>query len=95
MADAKTEWLSTFKNVVGADQAVGQYLHKAVEDLNPLKVLELFKRVTAEVSSVTLCSYGTDLSRTLSCCPCTPRLVDQKIMFGSISRFRHLASDLR
>lgn len=49
MAEAKSEWMATFKNAIGEDQAIATHLSKAVEDLNPLKVLELFKRVTAEV----------------------------------------------
>jgi len=40
MAGAKKEWMATFETAK---------LGRASEDLNPLKVLELFKRVTAEV----------------------------------------------
>lgn len=50
MAGMKDEWMATFKSVVAENQAVATHLNKAVDDLNPLKVLELFKRVTAEVS---------------------------------------------
>ncbi|EJT46834.1 DNA-directed RNA polymerase iii largest subunit [Trichosporon asahii var. asahii CBS 2479] len=47
-ADAKAEWLNGFKAVVSEQSAIGSHLGKSVEDLNPLKVLELFRRVTAE-----------------------------------------------
>lgn len=49
MADAKKEWMATFATAVAEQQALAANLGKASEDLNPLKVLELFKRVTAEV----------------------------------------------
>jgi DNA-directed RNA polymerase III subunit RPC1 len=50
MADAKKEWMEGFQTVIGEQQGISAHLGKAVEDLNPLKVLELFKRVSAEVS---------------------------------------------
>ncbi|WVR08988.1 hypothetical protein IAU60_006048 [Kwoniella sp. DSM 27419] len=48
MATMKEDWMATFKSAVAENQAVATHLSKAVDDLNPLKVLELFKRVTAE-----------------------------------------------
>ena len=53
-ADAKAEWISGFKTVIGEQQGISQHLSKAVEDLNALKVFELFKRISAEVSWVIL-----------------------------------------
>jgi DNA-directed RNA polymerase III subunit RPC1 len=47
-AGAKEEYLSAFGTAVAENKAISQHLSKAVEDLNPLKVLELFKRVSAE-----------------------------------------------
>ncbi|RSH83323.1 uncharacterized protein EHS24_007001 [Apiotrichum porosum] len=47
-ADAKQEWLSNFKTVISEQGAMATHLNKSVEDLNPLKVYELFRRVTAE-----------------------------------------------
>ncbi|KAL1407575.1 DNA-directed RNA polymerase III subunit C1 (rpo31) [Vanrija albida] len=47
-ADAKQEWMQNFKTVIAEQGAIGTHLSKSVEDLNPLKVLELFRRVTAE-----------------------------------------------
>lgn len=49
MKDAKEEFLATFKTVIGENSKIGDHLAQAVEDLNPLKVLELFKRISAEV----------------------------------------------
>lgn len=51
MASMKDEWMATFKNAVAENQAVATHLGKAVDDLNPLKVLNLFERITAEVRS--------------------------------------------
>ncbi|TYJ54876.1 hypothetical protein B9479_004468 [Cryptococcus floricola] len=48
MANMKDEWMATFKSAVAENQAVATHLSKAVDDLNPLKVLNLFERVTAE-----------------------------------------------
>ncbi|OXG15683.1 DNA-directed RNA polymerase III subunit RPC1 [Cryptococcus neoformans Tu401-1] len=48
MASMKDEWMATFKNAVAENQAVATHLSKAVDDLNPLKVLNLFERITAE-----------------------------------------------
>lgn len=50
MKDAKEEFLATFKTVIGENSKIGDHLAQAVEDMNPLKVLELFKRISAEVS---------------------------------------------
>lgn len=44
--------MATFKNAVAENQAVATHLAKAVDDLNPLKVLNLFERITAEVRSL-------------------------------------------
>ncbi len=49
MAGAKKEWMATFETAVAEQQGIAANLGRASEDLNPLKVLELFKRVTAEV----------------------------------------------
>jgi DNA-directed RNA polymerase III subunit RPC1 len=50
MAAQKDEWMAGFQTVIGEQQGIMTHLSKAVEDLNPLKVLELFKRISAEVS---------------------------------------------
>jgi len=49
-ADAKNEWMSEFKTVIGETGGIKAQLARAVEDLNALKVLQLFKRVSPEVS---------------------------------------------
>lgn len=60
-ADAKQEWLASFKSVVAEQGVIGLHLNKSVEDLNPLKVLELFRRVTAE--DCELLSLHPDIGR--------------------------------
>jgi hypothetical protein len=44
-------WKKTFTSAVEAQKELSMYINKAVhEDLNPLKVLDLFKRISNEVS---------------------------------------------
>lgn len=52
-AEAKAEYIDKFKVVLSENKGIGNHMDKIVEDLNPLKTLELFKRVSAEVSSLT------------------------------------------
>jgi DNA-directed RNA polymerase III subunit RPC1 len=43
-------WKRTFAPAIEAQKELGMYINKAVhEDLNPLKVLDLFKRISDEV----------------------------------------------
>jgi DNA-directed RNA polymerase III subunit RPC1 len=60
-AGAKEEYLQGFGTAVAENKALGQHLSKAVEDMNPLKVLELFKRVSAEDAE--LLSLHPDIGR--------------------------------
>lgn len=87
-AEAKAEWVGTFSNAVADDPTVAKYLEKAVEDLNPLKVLELFKRVTAEVSRL---STNTD-ARTANYYPSIPKSVGQRTTSGNTFPFPRLVS---
>lgn len=49
-ADEMERWKKTFAPAVEAQKELGIYLNKAVhEDLNPLKVLDLFRRISDEV----------------------------------------------
>ncbi|KAL0949102.1 hypothetical protein HGRIS_009191 [Hohenbuehelia grisea] len=48
-ADEMERWKKTFSAAVEAQKELGMYLNKAVhEDLNPLKVLDLFRRISDE-----------------------------------------------
>ncbi|OCH86035.1 beta and beta-prime subunits of DNA dependent RNA-polymerase [Obba rivulosa] len=48
-ADEMEKWKRTFAPAVEAQKELGMYINKAVhEDLNPLKVLDLFKRISDE-----------------------------------------------
>lgn len=60
-AGAKEEYLQGFGTAVAENKALGQHLSKVVEDMNPLKVLELFKRVSAEDAE--LLSLHPDIGR--------------------------------
>lgn len=49
-ADELEKWKQTFSAAVEAQKELGMYINKAVhEDLNPLKVLDLFRRISDEV----------------------------------------------
>lgn len=43
------KWKGTFAAAMENDKAIGGLLNRAHEDLNPLKVLDLFRRISAEV----------------------------------------------
>jgi len=49
-ADEMEKWKRTFAPAVEAQKELGTYLNKTIhEDLNPLKALDLFKRISDEV----------------------------------------------
>lgn len=49
-ADEMEKFKLTFASAIEAQREIGVFLNKAVqEDLNPLKVLDLFKRISDEV----------------------------------------------
>jgi DNA-directed RNA polymerase III subunit RPC1 len=49
-AEEMEKWKKTFAPAVEAQKELGMYINKAVtEDLNPLKVLDLFRRISDEV----------------------------------------------
>lgn len=58
-AEAKAEYIDKFKVVLSENRGIGNHMDKIVEDLNPLKALELFKRVSAEVCTISL-ALGVD-----------------------------------
>lgn len=52
-ADEMEKWKRTFAPAVEAQKELGMYLNKAIhEDLNPLKTLDLFKRISDEDSEL-------------------------------------------
>ena len=92
-AEEMEKWKKTFGPAVEAQKELGMYINKAVhEDLNPLKVLDLFKRISDEViSPAFLCMNGTHLStRTVSSLACGLISEDRSSSSGSI--FRSLPS---
>jgi DNA-directed RNA polymerase III subunit RPC1 len=52
-AEMKADYLKTFA-MKGTEGMKDMKVDSAVEDMNPLKVLELFKRITSDVSVLTL-----------------------------------------
>ena len=54
-ADEMEKWKLSFAAAVESQKELALYINKAVhEDLNPLKVLDLFRRISAEVISLFL-----------------------------------------
>ena len=49
--DELEKWKLTFASAIESQKELGMYINKAVhEDLNPLKVLDLFRRISNEVT---------------------------------------------
>src|SRR6266567_2635186 len=49
-AEELEKWKASFASAIEAQKELGIYINKAVhEDLNPLKVLDLFRRISDEV----------------------------------------------
>src|SRR6266702_3301630 len=49
-ADELERWKASFASAIEGQKELGMYINKAVhEDLNPLKVLDLFRRISDEV----------------------------------------------
>jgi DNA-directed RNA polymerase III subunit RPC1 len=61
-ADDFANWKRTFGTAISEQREIGSLLNKAHEDLNPLKVLDLFRRISAEVTAM---SYSRHLVLTL------------------------------
>jgi DNA-directed RNA polymerase III subunit RPC1 len=63
-ADEMERWKKTFEGAVEAQKELGIYLNKAVhEDLNPLKVLDIFRRISDEVDHFSPCnSFPNDIN---------------------------------
>lgn len=48
------KWKETFQAAIENEKQIAGLLNRAHEDLNPLKVLDLFRRISAEVSATPL-----------------------------------------
>ena len=64
-AEQRKEAMTKFATVMAENKGLAANLEKLQEDLNPLKVLELFKRVSAEVG-YWLCTWTVLTSRTVN-----------------------------
>jgi DNA-directed RNA polymerase III subunit RPC1 len=63
-ANEMETWKRSFATAIEAQRELGIYVNKAVhEDLNPLKVLDLFKRISDEVGRCYYISYVSSLDR--------------------------------
>jgi DNA-directed RNA polymerase III subunit RPC1 len=63
-ANEMETWKRSFATAIEAQRELGIYVNKAVhEDLNPLKVLDLFKRISDEVGRRCYISHDSSLDR--------------------------------
>ena len=94
VAREKEEHLEKYRTAMADDKHVTRDGLKGIfEDLNPVKVLALFQRISAEVSLKTVTNV-TD-PRTASCYRYILTLVDQKTISGDMCQCRHPPSDPR
>ena len=95
-AEEMEKWKKTFAPAVEAQKELGMYINKAVhEDLNPLKVLDLFKRISDEVCgrSFENGGYIQAMIRIANCLGCGLHIIDQRNSFGSTSLFLQFVFD--
>lgn len=87
VAEEMEKWKKTFAPAVEAQKELGMYLSKAVhEDLNPLKVLDLFKRISDEVCVLyNFVCYTESLLRIANCWVSDQNSDVPKNLFGNIS----------
>jgi hypothetical protein len=84
------KWKKTFAPAVEAQKELAIYINKAIhEDLNPLKVLDLFRRISDEVCALCcrLSMYFTQYVRIANCSGYIRPGAGQKSFCGNISRF--------
>jgi hypothetical protein len=89
-------WKRTFASAVEAQKELSMYINKAVhEDLNPLKVLDLFRRISNEVSpSLVDGIFPVDpIARIANSLACVPTTAVRRNLSGNTSLFRRCASD--
>lgn len=90
-AEELERFRKSFANAVEAQKELAVFVNRAVmEDLNPLKVLDLFKRMLDEVRGSMQCPcewYLNASIRTASCSVSGRLSVDQKSSFGNIYLF--------
>lgn len=96
-ADELERFKRSFTNAIDAQKDLAMYVNRAVhEDLNPLKVLDLFKRMSDEVRAGdhihAQSSFVYGGARIASCSGSVLRLVDRKSSYGNISPFPLLPS---
>lgn len=69
-ADEMERWKKTFNSAIESQKDIAMFINKAAhEDMNPLKVLDLFKRISDEVSFLRtfLSNALTFMSRIVNC----------------------------
>jgi hypothetical protein len=95
-AEEMEAWKKTFASAVEAQKELSMYINKAVhEDLNPLKVLDLFKRISDEVSPFSTggLPHADATARIANSLACARNMAVQRNLSGSTSLCHPYASD--
>lgn len=91
-AEEMMQWKQTFQKAVETQKELGPFVNRAIhEDMNPLKVMDLFKRISDEVRvfrniSMLPCLLP-NLVRTASCLALIQRTADQRNSSGNTYPF--------
>jgi hypothetical protein len=96
-AEELEKFRKTFANAVESQKDLGMYVNRAIhEDLNPLKVLDLFRRMSDEVSSLRIAyhlifhCFSSTFHRTASFWVSDLRMVGPRSSSGNTSPFLRL-----
>lgn len=96
-AEEMEKWKKTFAPAIEAQKELSMYINKAVhEELNPLKVLDLFRRISDEVNTFVFLEFSGphhNSFRTVNFWDCNQHGVDLKSSFGSTCPFLQSVSD--
>jgi hypothetical protein len=95
-AEEMTRWKETFSSAIEVQKDLATHLNKAVaEDLNPLKTLDLFKRISDEViyHSIFLSVFSKTHLRIANCSVSAHYMDDLNSFFGNTSQFLLFAYD--
>ena len=96
VAEEFATWKRTFTTAITEQKEIASLLPKAHEDLNPLKVLDLFRRISAEViaeySTISYTFYPLSRYRTVSYWVYSRHKGVRRSIFGSTSLSPQCAS---
>jgi DNA-directed RNA polymerase III subunit RPC1 len=93
VASDRKEFEATFGRAIMENKELKTQLARAQDDLNPLKVVKLFKAISSEVSLLRGWRRHSSLKRTVNCSAWIQKSDDLKNSFGPTSRSHQSAFD--